>query len=329
MRRKHKSLWIFAMAACLTAMMLSLCIGQICFSPVQLLKMIFGRKELYYGIFRYARLPRTLACMLSGAALSVSGAVLQQVLANKLASPGIIGVNAGAGLGVALCCAAGAVSGWMISLSAFVGSLFAMLLVWFLCRGTGASKVSVILSGVALNSILTALTETVSVLDSDAALLHMDFRVGGFSAVSYMRVMPAGILIVLSLAVLLTLCSELDVLSMGDETAQGLGLPVGRYRMIFLVLASVLAGAAVSFSGLLGFVGLIVPHGVRKLSSSQSSVLLPVSAMMGAALVTICDLGARMLFLPYELPVGLLMALVGGPVFVLLLIRRSGGHRHD
>lgn len=329
MKRSNKALWLFAALFCLAAMVLSLCIGQICFSPLRAAKMLLGAEDPYYGIFRYARLPRTIACMLSGAALSVSGAILQQVLANKLASPSIIGVNAGAGLGVAVCCAAGVMSGWMISLGAFCGSLIAMLLIWFLCRSTGASKVSVILSGVALNSILTALTETITVLDTDAALMHMDFRVGGFSAVSYLRLLPAGSLILLALAVLFTLSNELDVLSMGDETALGLGLPVRRYRMIFLVLASLLAGAAVSFSGLLGFVGLIVPHAVRRLSSSQSAILLPASAMIGAGLVTICDLAARMLFLPYELPVGLIMALVGGPVFVLLLIKRSGGHRHD
>lgn len=329
MKTNGKKVLLLCAALCIVVVFLSLCVGQIVFSPLQLFKMLCGKGEgLYLGIFRFSRLPRTAACMLSGAALSVSGAVLQQILANKLASPGIIGVNAGAGLGVTICCAFGVLSGWMISAAAFLGSLLAMLLICLLSYSTGASKTTVILSGVALNSLCSALTETVTVFDPNVAFLSMDFRVGGFSAVSMSRLLPAGILIGCALTAVLSLCSELDVAALGDETAQGLGLPVRTYRILFLVLAALLAGAAVSFSGLLGFVGLIVPHGVRKLVSTQSRILLPAAAMSGAAFVTLCDLAARVIFLPYELPVGLIMALLGSPVFVWLLLRSRGGHSH-
>ena len=330
MKKRNGNIYLAAAIICIAAMAASLCIGQICFSPLQVLRMLSGSdSDIYTGIFYYSRLPRTAACMLAGAALSVSGAVLQQVLSNKLASPGIIGVNAGAGLGVTICCAMGMLSGWMVSAAAFLGSFLAVILLCILCRSMGASKVAVILSGVALNSVLTAATETVTVLDQDAAMLHMDFRVGGFSAVSQIRLVPAGILIIVALLILLTLCNELDIVSLGDETAAGLGLAVRKYRMLFLILSSLLAGAAVSFAGLLGFVGLIVPHGVRKVTGSGSKELLCTSALIGAALVTVCDLMARTLFSPYELPVGLIMSLVGGPVFVILLLHRSGGHMHD
>ncbi len=310
--------------------LLSLCVGSLDFSPARLTALFLGKEDgAAASILWYSRLPRTLACLLAGAALSASGAVLQLVLSNKLASPGIIGVNAGAGLGVTLCCAAGALSGWAVSGSAFLGSLAAMLIIAFFCGWVSASKTTVILTGVALNSLLNAASEAVTVLDPDVAALNTEFRVGGFSAVTYSRLLPAGVLILFSLLVLLTLCSQLDVLTLGDETARGLGLAVGRYRMLFLMLAALLAGAAVSFAGLLGFVGLIVPHFVRMLTGSGSRRLLTLCILWGGAFVALCDLAARKLFLPFEMPVGILMAVLGGPVFVLLLVKTKGGHRHD
>ncbi|MCI9651713.1 iron ABC transporter permease [uncultured Acetatifactor sp.] len=314
-------------AVCLLIAVTSLCLGNVHFTPVQLISLFRGQGDkVSRSILLYARLPRTLASLAAGAGLAVSGAVLQNVLANRLASPGIIGVNAGAGLGVTLCCAAGALSGLAVSCAAFGGSLITVLFIFLFSHRTNASKTTVILGGVALNSILNAVCESVTVLDTDVAMLSIDFRVGGFSAVSYMRLLPAAGLIALALAVLFTLCNELDVVTLGDETAQGVGLRVGRYRMLFLVLAALLAGAAVSFAGLLGFVGLIVPHFVRRFTGNESGRLLPMCAVAGAGFVTLCDMAARLLFAPYELPVGILMSVVGGPVFLYMLIRHKGGH---
>lgn len=299
--------------ACILAVTLSLCLGSSGF-------LVSG------AIFRYVRLPRTAACVLAGAGLSVSGAVLQNVLANKLASPSIIGVNAGAGLGVTVCCAAGALSGWMISGAAFLGSLFAVTVITLAAYRTRASRSTVILGGVAVNSVLNALSESVAILNPDAAVLTTEFRVGGFSAVSHVRLIPAGILIALALIVLLTLSNELDILILGDETAQGLGMSVRRTKTLFLLFAALLAGASVSFAGLLGFIGLIVPHFTRKIVGSASRVLIPACALYGSAFVTVCDLIARIAFAPYELPVGILMSVIGGPFFVLLLLKHKGGH---
>ena len=145
----------------------------------------------------------------------------------------------------------------------------------------------------------------------------------------YTRLIPAGVLILLGLLILFTLCNELDVMSLGEDTAQGLGLPVKKMRTVFLVTAALLAGAAVSFAGLLGFVGLIVPHAGRKLVSSDSRLLLPFCAIGGAGFVTFCDLLARTLFAPYEIPVGILLAFIGGPFFLFLLAKKRGGHGND
>ena len=317
--------WIFAAAIlfCILSTFLSLMLGAARLSLPELWQALRdGVNSMPGRVFWYVRLPRTLACLLSGAALAAAGAVIQGVLSNHLASPSIIGVNAGAGLAVTICCAAGMISGWMIAVSAFGGALAAVFLVVFAAQKTGASRTTVILGGVAVNSFLTAIAEGITNLIPDAGLLSADFRVGGFSAVAYTRLIPAGILILIALAVVLTLCNELDVLMLGEETARGLGMRAGWFRSIFLILSAMLAGASVSFAGLLGFVGLLIPHAARRLVGGESRFLLPFCIIGGAGFVTSCDLVSRLIFSPYELPVGILMSVLGGPFFIFLLFKR-------
>lgn len=317
-----------SLLALVSAGLLSLCIGAVPLTPAQLWQALLAGPQNTAGyIFWYVRLPRTVACLLAGSALSVSGAVIQKTLHNSLAGPSIIGVNAGAGLAVTVCCAAGILSGWAVAGSAFFGALAAVLLIVLAAEKAGASRTTVILGGVAVNAFLNALAEAVTVLIPEAGVLAGDFRVGGFSSVSWPRLVPAGAMILLALALLLSLSNVLDVLALGEETARGLGLSVGPVRTLLLLLSAMLAGAAVSFGGLLGFVGLIVPHAVRKIAGSESRFLLPFSALLGAAFVTVCDLTARMVFAPYELPVGILLSVLGGPAFLWLLWNRKGG-RH-
>ena len=287
-----------------------------------------GAASLTPVIFRFVRLPRTLGCLLSGAALAVSGAVIQGVLSNSLASPSIIGVNAGAGLAVTVCCAVGQLSGWVIAGSAFLGALLSVLLIVFAAERAGASRTTVILGGIAVNALLNALSEVVVTLVPEAGMMAGDFRVGGFGAVSSVRLIPAGILIGIALVAVCSLRNELDVLTLGEETAQSLGLSVKTVRTLLLVLAAMLAGAAVSFAGLLGFVGLIIPHAVRRIVGSENRVLLPMCAIGGGAFVTLCDTAARVAFAPFELPVGILLSALGGPFFLMLLMKRRGGRGH-
>ena len=276
-------------------------------------------------ILWYARLPRILACMLAGAGLAVSGAVIQKVLSNNLASPGIIGVNAGAGLAVSVCCALGAFSAWAIAGASFVGAMCATFLVVTIGRKSHASRTTVVLAGVAVTACLSAVTETIVTMVPDAALASMDFRVGGFSAVNQTRLLPAGILIILGIIVVCTLTNELDVLSLGDDTAHALGLSVSALRNGMLTLAALLAGASVSFAGILGFVGLIVPHISRRIVGNESGRLMPFCALAGAGFVSLCDLIARMIFAPFELPTGIILSFLGGPFFIWLLRRKKGG----
>ena len=279
-------------------------------------------------ILLYVRAPRVLASLVCGMALSVSGAVIQGVLANRLASPSIIGVNAGAGLAVVLCSAFGVLGGWRLSLFSFVGAFATVMLVSIGAKKWGASRGTVILFGVALNALLGAISDTVTTFAPEISVQSLDFKVGDFSSVTYARVIPAAIVIVVAILILQTLSNELDILTLGDENAKGLGLNTGAMRVIFLMLSAFLAGAAVSVCGLLSFVGLLVPHAVRRMSTSRSKHLLPLSALFGAGFVTLCDTLARVVFAPYELPVGIIMAFLGAPFFIFILIKGKGGHRN-
>lgn len=316
---------------CLAAALGSLLLGAAELTPRQiLLGLAAGPDSGVAGtIVWYARVPRTAAALLTGCALAVSGCIIQAVLGNPLASPGIIGVNAGAGLGVTILCAAGILSGWAIAAGSFLGALAAALLVTSTARRVGASRSTVILGGVAVNSFLSAISEAITSLVPDAAALSVDFRIGGFGSLAIGRVLPAGVLIVGSLVLAMTLHNELDLLRLGEETAQGLGLRVRQVRNILLLCAAVLAGSSVSMAGLLGFVGLVVPHMARFLVGSQSKYLLPAAGLLGAGLVTLCDLAGRLIIAPYELSAGIFMALIGGPFFLHLLLRRKGGRHHD
>ena len=153
-----------------------------------------------------------------------------------------------------------------------------------------------------------------------------EFKVGAFSAVTYPKLLPAMVIISAAVSVLLTLHNELDVLTMGEETARGLGLNTSRMRTVFLLLSALLAGCAVSLAGLLSFVGLLIPHGVRRVVGGKSSRLLGLSALYGAGFVCLCDTAARTVFSPHEIPVGIIMAFLGAPFFVFILIRGKGGH---
>ena len=278
-----------------------------------------------YRIIFYVRLPRACAALLSGAALAVSGVLIQAVLNNSLAAPNIIGVNAGAGFAALLLI--GAFPGllpWM-PVAAVAGALGASLLVYLLAARTGASRMTITLAGIALSSILTAGMNTIKVLFPDSIYNSSSFLMGGFSGVSYPNLSPAWVLILAGLSLALVFAKDIDVLSPGQETAMGLGMHVKAMRLLLLMTASLLAGAAVSFAGLLGFVGLIVPHIARRLVGARHRMLVPVSLLGGACFVLLCDLVSRLIVAPYELPVGIILSFVGGPFFLFLLLTKRRG----
>ena len=325
---RHNNGIFFAVLCVLTlaAATLSLWIGSVTLSPEQVLNVLTGRDidSVAARIILFSRLPRTCAAMLAGAALAVSGAVIQTVLDNPLASPGVIGVNSGAGFAVALVCAVSPLAQQYTPLVAFCGALAGVLLVTTLSQRTGASRMTVILAGVAISTLFSAGIDAVVTLAPDAVNGITDFRIGGFTGITMVQLAPAAVLILVSLGITLSLSQQMDILALGSDTAQSLGLSVQFVRFILLVLAAALAGAAVSFCGLMGFVGLIVPHTMRRLLGESSLPLLLSSALGGAFFVTICDLFSRVLFSPFELPVGIILAFAGVPFFLWLLFKQKG-----
>ena len=310
----------------LVSALLSMCLGAVSVSLGDVLSALLGKGEgAAVQIVRYARLPRTCGCLLAGAALAVSGAVIQSVLDNPLAAPNIIGVSSGAGLGAAICGALAPASAGALPPASFAGALAAVLLVLFIGEKTGASKLTLVLAGVAVSGMFGAGIDAIVTLAPDALAGYTDFRIGGLANLSMSRIVPAFWVILAALILVFSLAGELDVLLLGADTAQSLGLRYKPLRLVLLTLAAALAGAAVSFSGLIGFVGLIVPHIMRRLMGEDSLPLLAGCALGGAACLTICDLLARLLFAPYELPVGIVLSLAGGPFFLWLLIRQRGG----
>ena len=277
------------------------------------------------NILENVRVPRVLAALLAGAALATSGALIQACLDNPLASPNVIGVNSGAGLAVLL--AASLVPGalWLTPLAAFIGALATALIIFALSLGTGLSRLTVVLAGIAITTVFGAGMNTILIVNPDAYIGSSAFLVGGLAGVLMDDLWWPAVYIVAGLAAALLAAGKLNIMALGDDTAHALGMNVGACRLAMLGLAAVLAGAAVSFAGLLGFVGLIIPHLVRFFVGHDNRIVLPLSAVSGAAFVVVCDLLARVLFAPYEVPVGILMAFLGGPFFIYLILKNRRG----
>ncbi|MEE1032838.1 MAG: iron ABC transporter permease [Ruminococcus sp.] len=326
-RRSKILFWVGFVLLIILAAVCSIGMGSVKLSPGQVFEVLCGRdmSSTAAKIVLYSRLPHTCAAMLAGAALAVSGAVIQTVLSNPLASPGIIGVNSSAGLAVALICAIAPTAQRFTPVAAFLGGLLGVLLIMGLSYRTGASRMTVVLAGVAISNLFSAGIDAVVTFVPEALNGVTDFRIGGFSNVSMEQLKSAAWMILISLMLVISLSQQLDILALGTDIAQSLGLSVKPLRLILLVLAAALAGAAVSFSGLLSFVGLIVPHTMRRLVGENSFPLLMASALGGAFFVMVCDLLARLLFAPFELPVGIVLAFAGAPFFLFLLFKQRGG----
>lgn len=304
----------------------NLAFGAVPIPPGEVIAALLGRGgATQTAIVLYARLPRLCGCLLAGAALACAGVIIQGVLNNPLAAPNVIGVNSGAGLATALCCALAPGAVRLTPIAAFLGALAGVLLVLLIAERAGAARITLVLAGVAMSSIFSAGIDAVVTFVPDALSGYTDFRVGGVKNLSMARLAPAFWVIVIALVLALSLSNELDLLLLGRETAQSLGLPAKWLRLALLMLAAALAGAAVSFAGLLGFVGLLVPHIMRRAVGEDSFPLLLSSALGGGLLLTACDLASRLLFAPFELPLGVVLSLAGGPFFIWLLLRQRRG----
>ena len=272
------------------------------------------------------RLPRLVLGMLVGGSLGVAGASYQGVFRNPLADPYLLGVSAGAGFGAVLALGFGLDLGWgpfdTVPAAAFLGALVAVLASMAIARGGGASPATLLLGGVAMAALFSAAqTYAIQQLDETRAREVLSWLFGQLSTSGWKQVWLLLPYAAVCGAVLFIHRRHLDVLRVGDDEARSLGLDPVRSRLTVIAAASLLTAAAVSVSGLIAFVGLVVPHIVRLLISHSYRVVVPLSALVGAAFLAFVDIGARTLMAPSELPVGILTAFVGAPFFALVLWR--------
>ena len=326
-----------AMAAVLAAVLLGVSQGSVDIPFTTVVRILVWKilglgsvawPEAWGEIVWQIRLPRVLLAGLVGATLAFSGAGYQGVLRNPLADPYLIGVAAGAGLGATIVLVSGAPYAFgslsLLPPAAFVGALLAVSVAYVLARSGGVvPNVTLILAGVAISAATTSIMSFLIIANHERAVSILSWLLGGFNTATWEKV---GMVLPYSLvggAAVLASTRLLNVLQLDEEEAQQLGVPVERVKVLVIVAASLATAAAVSVSGLIGFVGLIVPHSVRLLWGFDYRRLVPMSMAVGAVFLILADLAARSILAPSEVPVGIITAICGAPFFLWLL----RGHR--
>ncbi|WP_413796653.1 FecCD family ABC transporter permease [Kosakonia cowanii] len=272
------------------------------------------------------RLLRLVAAIFTGGALGVAGALLQSVIRNPLGEPHILGLNAGAALAVVATTALGITVGDAAvsrPLIAATGAAILFSLVMLLCSAgrAGFTPMKVTLCGVALSAFASSITAAILILDEQTLLSMRTWLAGDLAGLSWAQITPAAMAATAGLALAIGLAPALNMLALGDTLARGLGVSLTRIRLLSLFAIALLCGAAVAIAGPVGFVGLVVPHMVRRLAGSDLRVVIPLSALGGAVLLLLADIAARTLLSPQELATGVMTALVGAPLFMLLAAR--------
>lgn len=277
------------------------------------------------AVIWYVRMPRTIVGILVGAALGISGAVMQGIFSNPLAAPGLIGVSAGASTGAVLAIALGldAVSMFMMPAFAFMGSIAAVALTVFLAMKNGKVPVMpLLLSGVAVGMLLGAVTSGILTYMNEQKLSqYLFWIVGGLDYRRWEHVYLAVGPIILGIGIMLLLARHLNILVLGETEAKAVGMSVQKFRMGLLFVSAMTTATSVCVSGNIGFVGLVIPHIMRLMLGPDHRVLLPASAMGGAIFLVLCDSLGRVIMPPAEVRVGIMTALLGSPYFLYLLRR--------
>jgi iron complex transport system permease protein len=323
-----------ALALLMIAMLAGMSIGAVKLSPGEVLATLFGQaaESRHEAIVLYLRLPRVLLAGLVGAALGVSGGVMQGLFRNPLADPSLIGVSAGATVAAASVIV---LTGWifppawqpvLLPLGAFGGGLLVIAMIYRVALVNGTTVVPMLLlAGIAFNAMALALTGFLIFLANDAQLRDISFwTFGSVGGARWQTVMMLAPFVILPFIALPWFARALDALNLGEREAGHLGFRVERVKRLACLCTALAVGGAVAVSGTVGFVGLLVPHVVRLLAGPQHGRLLPLAAILGAALLIGADLVARTIVAPAELPLGLLTCLIGAPVFLSLLWRARG-----
>lgn len=307
---------------------LAIAVGAVPVRPVDVIgAFVGGADPITTIIVRDLRFARVLAAALVGAALASSGAMLQGLLRNPLADPYVTGTSAGGALAAVIAVALGA-TGASVPLFAFIGALVAVALVWQLARLGGRTTVlTVLLAGIVLTAFSGAAVSLVLVATDRLGVRVrsvIDVLVGAVTSRVPGELIAAGAIVALGIAISIAIAPRIDAYAFGEEQAAALGVDTERTTLLVLTATALLSGAAVALAGLVGFVGLVVPHAMRPLVGATHRGLIATSALAGATTLVLADAGARVVFAPTELPVGVVTGLVGAPFFLFLLYRRRG-----
>lgn len=276
------------------------------------------------------RMPRALLAAVVGAALAICGAVLQSLLRNGLADPYLLGISSGASAGaVVVVLTASTAASFVMASGAFAGALAAFSLVLLLAWAAGNGNHNIILAGVAITQLFSALTSFLIMFSADANTTRgvLFWMLGSLASSSWQTVALSAAIFAVSFVVLFCHSTALDAFTFGADSAASLGINVKRVRMVVIGVASLLAATIVSSSGAIGFVGLVLPHAARLIVGTGHRRVLPVSAALGAILLVWVDALGRTVAAPVEIPVGVITALVGGPLFITLLVKQGRGRR--
>jgi iron complex transport system permease protein len=339
LKQNHRVMVLVALGVLLLlCLLIAAGLGVVSISPLNIMKITLNKMALFSfvptwqagdeTILFQIRLPRVIAGGLVGAALASAGVLFQGLLRNPMADPYIIGTSAGAAFGATIAMmlpiTVTFLSFGMVPIAAFVGALGAVLLVYNLARVGGRTPVvSMLLAGFAVSAMLTAVMFFMVTLSGRTELIHTvySFLMGSISVSGWNQLIIIAPVIIGGIIAARFLAFRLNAFSLGEEGAAYLGINVERDKLLVLALGSLLTAAAVSISGLVGFVGLVVPHAVRLVLGPDHRLLLPAAALSGGAFLVLADLFARTLLAPTEIPIGILTALIGAPFFIYLLRR--------
>ncbi|SDM79641.1 FecCD family ABC transporter permease [Sediminibacillus halophilus] len=333
-KQSQKKTWLIGLIlflAIIATLVLSLNLGVIRISPLEIFQAVTGNGDAQNEMVLFQfRLPRMTIALLIGAGMAISGALLQSVTRNELADPGIIGINAGAGFAVVLyiflfegnAVVSSSLSIYMMPLSALIGAVIAAVLIYAISWKNGVSPIRLVLVGIGINSAFAALIIIFQLKmnpdDFTRATVWLSGNISGTDW-SYVLALLPWILVFIPLAIYKG--KSLNTLYLGEDVAQGLGTKVERERMTVLFIAVALAGASVAVGGGIAFLGLVVPHLSKKLVGPTHERFLPISALMGALLLIVADTIGRNILAPSEIPVGLIVSVIGGGYFIYLLMK--------
>ena len=314
---------VFVVSLCILAVLsvLALRIGSVSYTTAEILESIFDPSSTIHTIIVNLRLPRVLLAAIVGMCLAAAGTLLQAVMQNPLADPGIIGVSSGASVAATVVFLV--VPSWTSSLPvlAFLGAAAACLIIYLMAWKRGVEPTRIILAGTAVNAMLGAVSSFLTLLNADNLQGVLSWMNGSMAAVSWADVRQLGIYGGIGLVLALLCIKPANALQLGDDMAKNLGLRVNGMRILLSGVGAFLAAATVSVVGMIGFVGLVVPHITRLLVGSNHRVMLPPGMVLGACVVLFADTLGRTIAAPMEIPLGIIMAILGGPFFLFLLRR--------